>query len=539
MMAYYTSSAGLYIACEDPTGLPKLIAPLVEQNGVTMGIGHYPGTRDSGMTKMPYDVVLGTFRGDWYAAAEIYRDWAEKQPFCSRKLSERTNYPKWLLNPVVGVAFPMRGQGDWDPPAAVNPEYTPATNALPYLDKLAKAFDSPLMPIVFNWEKAGPWVQPEAFPPVGGDAAMRAFMKKAKAKGWHPVLYGDGINWVVAQRNTGYNGMPYFKLHGGEASIAQPWWGPVGPSVGWRSLYNTCVATDSGRKMILNMTRGMAELGPDAIQQFDQGVGAVACYATNHGHPPVPGPWMTADFKSLLKQDNKVARSLNPLMAVSAEGAPPEVYLQDFDFWDARTGGGGEMMCPLYSFLYHEYLNGHSGFYNNSVNDEALRASVARALVAGYFLNFTLRDKGQIEYDWDKIWDRAIPDQQAILDWAKRANKFRNGIAHDYLVFGRMLKPWKVTNVAGRDFGYGKEPLTQSATWKGPDGRIGVVLANYSNSKISPQVVLEGHGKGKINLYIDDHKESFDVSLPAVMNIDMPSRSLGLIEVIKPIAATN
>ena len=26
-------------------------------------------------------------------------------------------------------------------------------------------------------------------------------------------------------------------------------------------------------------------------------------------------------------------------------------------------------------------------------------------------LNFTLRDKGLIEYDWDQAWTRAIPDQ--------------------------------------------------------------------------------------------------------------------------------
>jgi hypothetical protein len=36
------------------------------------------------------------------------------------------------------------------------------------------------------------------------------------------------------------------------------------------------------------------------------------------------------------------------------------------------------------------------------VNDETLRLSVAIALVTGYMVNFTLRDKGQIEYDWNQ-----------------------------------------------------------------------------------------------------------------------------------------
>jgi hypothetical protein len=163
-----------------------------------------------------------------------------------------------------------------------------------------------------------------------------------------------------------------------------------------------CVGTEKGRQMILDMTRQMAELGPDVIQQFDQGPGPRACYATSHGHPPVPGPWMTEAFNGLINSDVAAARSVNPTVAMSCEGAPPERYLQSFQIWDART-----RTCPLYSFLYHEYANGFAGFFTNQVNDETLRLSVAIALVTGYMVNFTLRDKGQIEYDWDQTWTRA------------------------------------------------------------------------------------------------------------------------------------
>jgi hypothetical protein len=193
LLAYYNASGGLYIASEDPKGLPKLISPMIEKDGVTMGFGHYPGTRGPGKTKLAYEMALGTFHGDWYAAADIYRKWAAKQPFTSRKLAERSDIPKWLLQPLVGVTFPMRGQGDWDPPAAVNPEYTPATNALPYLEKLAKDFNAPLLPIVFNWERAGPWVQPEAFPPVGGEEAMKKFGHSPKVEWHHNGRSGRGM----------------------------------------------------------------------------------------------------------------------------------------------------------------------------------------------------------------------------------------------------------------------------------------------------------------------------------------------------------
>jgi hypothetical protein len=526
LMAYYNDAGGLYVACDDAKGLPKFLDPLMDQNGVVMGLGHYPGTRGPGVTKLPYNVVVGAFQGDWYAAAEIYRTWAERQPFCSTKLAQRTDVPKWLTDSPFALAFPMRGQGDWDPPAAVNPEYTPLTNALPYLEKLAAALESPLMPVVFNWEHAGPWVQPDAYPPLGGEAPVREFMAKAKAKGWHPIIYGDGLCWVTWQKNTNYDGLPYFHSHGGDEAVARKWDGTLLEDVWpWRKNYVACVGTQKGRQMILDMTHGMAVLGAAAIQQFDQGPGPRACYASNHGHPPVPGPWMSEAFNDLVTTDGNIARSVNPEIAMSCEGAPPETHLQHFQTWDARVS-----TCPLYAFLYHEYGSGFEGFYTNRVNDEALRLSAARALVNGNMVVFTLRDKGQVEYDWDQTWTRAVPDQAAILDWAKRINQFRAGIAHDYLVYGRMLRPWTVSGVTLRDFGWGKEPLVQSATWQAPDGRVGVVLANVADLPESPRVELPGEGNKQAFLDVDGRKEVREVQLPAVVEIPMQPRSLCLIE---------
>ena len=135
------------------------------------------------------------------------------------------------------------------------------------------------------------------------------------------------------------------------------------------------------------------------------------------------------------------------------------------------------------------------------------------------------------EKDWDQPWTRAIPDQSAIIDWAKRVNHFRAGIGRDYLVYGRMLRPWRVSKVTGRDFGWGKEPLVQSATWQAPNGRIAVVLANCADLGESPRVELEGRGSKKLSLYIDGRQKEQQVELPNVIDLDMLPRSLAMIEV--------
>ncbi len=96
-------------------------------------------------------------------------------------------------------------------------------------------------------------------------------------------------------------------------------------------------------------------------------------------------------------------------------------------FRTSRFGIPVSIRCPLYSFLYHEYANGFQGFYTNRVNDEALRAFGGKGFGHGYFINFTLRDKGLVEYDWDQTWNRAVPDQAAFIDWTKRAQPFPSG----------------------------------------------------------------------------------------------------------------
>lgn len=70
-----------------------------------------------------------------------------------------------------------------------------------------------------------------------------------------------------------------------------------------------------------------------------------------------------------------------------------------------------------------------------------------------------------------------------------------------------------------------------SATWEAPDGRIGVVLANYADLRESPRVELEGRETKKLILYIGNRKEEWSVELPSVVDIEMEPRSVCLIEV--------
>ena len=121
---------------------------------------------------MGYEVVLQTFKGDWYEAAGIYRDWSRKQKWAALPLHQRTDVPDWLLDSPPHIIIRMQGQVDHGP-GEPNKEFLPYPKLVPLLEKVSKQIEAPLVGVVMAWEKPGPWVYPNSLPPVGGRVAAR------------------------------------------------------------------------------------------------------------------------------------------------------------------------------------------------------------------------------------------------------------------------------------------------------------------------------------------------------------------------------
>jgi hypothetical protein len=55
--------------------------------------------------------VLGSFgAGGWRAAADLYKVWAVKQPWCSVRLRDRVDIPSILLTGVPAVVLSLQNQ---------------------------------------------------------------------------------------------------------------------------------------------------------------------------------------------------------------------------------------------------------------------------------------------------------------------------------------------------------------------------------------------------------------------------------------------
>ena len=503
-LAYYNDRAGIYIACEDAGGAIKLIKPVHSRaGGVRLGISHVGDWPVDGERDLGYDVVLQTFKGDWYDAAGIYRDWSLKQHWAALPLHKRTDVPDWLLDSPPHIIIRMQGQVDHGP-GEPNKEFLPYPKLVPLLETVSRQIDAPLVGVVMSWERPGPWVYPDSLPPVGGDESLREFTELARARGWHVGSYCNGTRWVTAHYWTGYDGRDYYAAQDGEKTVCrthdqQPWkenWG-----LAWRPSFAGCLGVARTREMAQELLQRLIDDGLDWIQFLDQNAACSTfpCFAPDHGHPVGPGKWMNAAMQSLLDGFRQIATDRSRAsggkrqFAFSVESPPNEFFLPNFQVCDQRVAppghrDHGSLFFPLYSFLYHEFIVIQGGF-GVAPPPYHLPIRSAYNLVMGEILGAILTGDGSLlnrgDSDmWWSPWDSSKGSNEDAITMLRRTVALRRGKARDFLVFGRMQRPAVVGPIkmvhwesSGQVYDI---PSVFHSAWHSPPGRLGIVVANWT-----------------------------------------------------------
>lgn len=502
-LACHNEEAGLYLACEDTEGGVKVFNALHREPGMRLAVAHVGDWPKSGTRRLDYDIVLGSFVGDWYAAADIYREWTLAQPW-GTPLHKRTDVPEWLLDsPVYITVHP-----EWDdhgPGGPANPvmpcdAFVPFDRQLPpLLERIADAVEAPLAVIMMGWERAGSWVCPDSYPWAGGDESVARFVTYARRKGWRTGTFCSGTRWATGHIN-GYDGREYYERHGGERSVCRtPGGSPVIEDwdAGWRPSYECCLGTESTRRIAAQSVRHLVSWGMESLQFFDQNNGASTfpCYALDHGHPSVPGRWMAEGMERVIAEFAQVCETRKDLQVVqSAEAGVNEYCLPLFQLTEFRLippghqGPGWSMAeeIPLYQYLFHEciVIQGMMGFgqepYHvpiaNAAN--AVMGSIPGGVLKG---NGTLQDQDTMTF---APWGPVVGNDADGLEMIRTVTALRRGPGRDFLVLGRMQKPGRVRDVQTVRWSDGKRehsvPAVFHALWQAPDGRLGVVLANWT-----------------------------------------------------------
>ncbi len=539
-LAYFNDQAGIYVACLDTAGWVKQIRPVHRKQGCRLGISHVGDRPQHGERTIDYDIVLRSFHGDWYAAADLYREWSLQQPWAQEPLHKRNDLPEWLLDSPPHIVVRIQGELDLGP-AEPNEAFLPYTKILPLVDEIAQRLEAPIVPVIMSWEREGPWIYPNCFPPAGGEESLRDFTAKARQRGWRVGTFCNGTRWVIGHFWSGYDGEDDFVDQGGERSVCRTHDGELWREswdTAWRPSYLGCVGSSITREIAVDFVRQIIDYGLDWIQFFDQNIGVCTfpCYATDHEHPPLPGRWMTEKMVQVLDSFDELVREASHQSGgerefiFSVETPANEYYLRRFQLCDVRVMPPGhqigtqlEGFVPLYHYLYHEFIVMQGGF---GTGPEPYHLPIKNAYnwVIGEIPGAVLQGDGQLmnrdspDINW-AAWDRPVGSNDDALQMLKTTTALRRGAAKPFLVFGRMLAPAQVGPIRIMRWQEAKNdhqiPAVFHSVWMAADGQLGWTLSNWTNE---PQVVTIADAR--LGKQVIEHLSSHQISSQSHQVID-------------------
>lgn len=447
-MCYQLPHCGLYVGAHDEDRCPKGIDFYKDDDGgVSMFFRHYCGTCYGDSFNLPYPVVLEAYEGDWYAGAELYRDWfCHHLPEGVKKVSENEAIPEWYKDSPLVITYPVRGIHDMDKmyPNAL----FPYENALPLIDEIAEAVKTRLMVLLMHWEGTAPWAPPYVWPPYGGEEMLHSFADKLHDRKHLLGVYCSGFgytrqsNLIEEYNNDDIIGQNNLK----DAFCASPKGVAEISNIctGQRSGYDICAASEKGRTILDDAYRPLFESKVDYCQILDQNHGGSQyfCYSKQHGHPHAPGKWMTQKMQELLTEWNRLGKG----KLFGCESASAEPYIGNLLFSDNRYGLNWYIGSPLpvYSYIYHEYLR---NFMGNMVacpftnEDDTMCARMAYSFAAGDCMTLVLTPDGNLMTNWGNHDFSKLPNKQRALQFAANMQNFYREKAEKFLYDGRMIAP--------------------------------------------------------------------------------------------------
>lgn len=488
-MAYLFEDVGFYVGAHDLKRSPKGIDYYPDQNGIFLQMRLFAGA-DFGESYAPqYPIVWQTSCGDWKSAADIYRAWFEENlpPKVTPTLQNKA-LPEWYEDAPVVVTYPVRGIHDMD---KMDPNALfPYVNAMPILNKIKEATNSRLMALLMHWEGTAPWAPPYVWPPYGGEEALAAFRDALHENGDLLGVYCSGFGYTL-QSNLIADYHTEEEIERRDLLRAMCHSPQNEPEIskictGQRRGYDICPASELGRELLYEAYTPLFHGGIDYAQILDQnhGGGQYFCYAKEHGHPPVPGEWMTTNMQELLSEWNTSA----PHMLFGCESAAAEPFIGNLAMSDNRFElnylYGAPV--PLYAYLYHEYVR---NFMGNQVccpfdsAQDTLHYRLGYSFSIGDLMTLVLCPNGKLMTHWGTRDFEHCPDMETTLAFIKNLMSFYRGDARKYLYAGKMkncsdIECEEIAIPLERGKGFAKLPRLLSSCWEAEDGKTAYIVVN-------------------------------------------------------------
>ncbi len=494
-MAYLFDDIGLYIGAHDSKRGLKCVDFYSNEGGISLQMRLFSGV-DFGEDFSPdFPVIWQSCGSNWRDAADIYRAWLDcNLPPRLVKIADNPALPEWYKESPLIVTYPVRGVHDMD---KMDPNALfPYTNALPILNKIKADTGTRLLALLMHWEGTAPWAPPYVWPPFGGVDAFNEFRDALHKNGDLLGVYCSGFGYTLRstlieeydceekiKKGNVLEGVCHSPENKPELGITCTPYQRYG--------YDICPASVRGREILDEAFSPLFKSGIDYAQILDQnhGGGQYMCYARGHGHPPVPGTWMTENMIQLLSDWKKRA----PNMLFGCESAAAEPFISGLLMSDNRFELNypfGEVI-PLYAYIYHEYVRNFMGNQCGCPFEpsfDTLRYRLAYSFSIGDFMTLILAPNGNLMSHWGTHDFEHAPDMDKTMRFIKNMKRFYDTGAGKYLLLGRMANAPEIEceKIIVPLFRGKKEALLPAllcSCWQAENGKIAYIVVNPENTR--------------------------------------------------------
>lgn len=518
-LAFYREGGpGLYLACDDTAAQRKKFAAFGAASGeVGCEIVHVPEQNRAakGRFELPYRVVLETFIGDWFTAAERYRDWATDQTWARQSRLRRGLVPDWVMQTGMWVWNRGRSPGVLSPAVELQQEL-----GLP-------------VSVLWHWWHGCSYDTgfPEYLPPREGETAFQAALALAHAHDVHALVYMNQRLWGMATHSWTNENAERFAVKDSA--------GKIRPEV-----YNTftkapcapmCMGTEFWRDTYAGLVeQAVSELGVDGIY-MDQACTSLACYDPTHGHALGGGSYWMQGFRELaadirqrvspraigksralapvISPKNKSETATKSAVALAGEGCG-EPWLPYLDLMlslqisrERYSTPDGWETIPFFNAVYHDCVVTFGNYssltmppYDDLWPAEFAPTEPLKLLDQKFSRQFCLEQLRAFVWGQQPTVANFLPshlrDRPTETEYATRLARLRSRAAQ-YLLHGTMLRPPKLEVVeqeiaisrlsiyAGQQGGlktFEKQvPLALASAWRSPDGCVAIVLGSIAD----------------------------------------------------------
>lgn len=489
-ISFDNQDSGLYLGVHDPTGRPKGMALNREESSDSLPfyVEHFPEEMGQGNStlQIDYDIAMGVYGGDWYDAAQIYRDWAvEEATWTADPIAERSDIPTWFRDICLWWTPGFDESVPWGTREQV--EDDDMMDTVSFIRKLHERFPVPTGVHWYRWHQT-PFDTdyPDYFPTVPG---FKDAVQALQSSDIHVMPY---INGRIADPNS--RTWNERNLEAASAKIAAP---RVDPShrehytevygTSSHQLVPTCPSAEEWRETMKDVVRRLRDdVGVDGVY-LDQ-IAAVTpplCFDPDHDHPLGGGPHSIEAFRDLLAELDSDSGT-EPHVALTSEcnAEPYMSELSGYLLWHSARAD----QVPLFSTVYGEYqITFGREFYESDLDDpDVFRSKIAQQFTYGAQLGWITRPVAE------RLLESA---HQKTADFLQElANAM--SITRRYVVEGRRLRDLDSSSLDVRELEWDmhhhgtwtvEQPVVMASAWEAP-AEPGILLTavNWTDNLHAP-----------------------------------------------------